>query len=223
MPICVTIGIAALLGPIADEYAGKEHHGHRRENRPALPRVLYRFSKRVSQAGSQREDQHHLHQIRQRRGIFIRMRRVGIEKSAAVGAQHLDGFLRRQRSLLDHLCRALQRCCRHRALEVLDASPARRKTESPDTQIGSRIYKRAARHIHPEISDGLRRVPRESADQRHRHGDSHRRRDEILNRQRRHLREVAHRGVGRIGLPVRIRHEADGGVEGQIRRHRRGA
>ena len=88
---------------------------------------------------------------------------------------------------------------------------------------GKQDIKRAAGHVHPEISDGLRGVPRKSANQRHGHGNSDRGGNKVLDRERRHLDEVAHRGVRRVGLPVGVRHEADRRVERQVRRHRRGA
>ena len=40
----------------------------------------------------------HLHEVGQRSGIFVRMGGIRIEKSAAVGAQHLDGLLRGDRA-----------------------------------------------------------------------------------------------------------------------------
>ena len=55
--------ISALLGPIADENAGKEHHGHGSKDRPALARVPHHLAEHVGQTGPQREDQQHLEQV----------------------------------------------------------------------------------------------------------------------------------------------------------------
>ena len=50
-----------------------------------------------SAAGIRKIDEH-LQEIGQRRRVFIRMRGVGVEEAAAVGAQHLDRFLRGHRA-----------------------------------------------------------------------------------------------------------------------------
>ena len=49
------------------------------------------------------EDGNHFQIIAQRRGILERMRAVGVEETAAVGAEHLDRFLGCDRPLRDHL------------------------------------------------------------------------------------------------------------------------
>ena len=59
-------------------------------------------------------------------------------------------------------------------------------------------------------------VTRESADHGNRNRHPGRGRDEILNRQCRHLHEVAQRGFSAVGLPVGVRQEADRGVERQV-------
>ena len=45
-------------------------------------------------------------------------------------------------------------------------------------------------------------------------------RHEVLHRQPRHLGQMAHRRLAAVVLPVRVRDETDGGIEGQRRRHR---
>ena len=44
-----------------------------------------------------------------------------------------------------------------------------------------------------------------------------RRRSEVLHRERGHLHEIAHGRFAGVGLPVRVRDEAGGRVEGQVR------
>ena len=73
----------------------------------------------------------------------------------------------------------------------------------------------AARQIDPEIADRLRRAAREAADQRDGERNAGRGRHEIVHRQPRHLREIAHRRFGHIGLPVRVGDEAHRRVEGE--------
>ena len=63
-----------------------------------------------------------------------------------------------------------------------------------------------------------RRGAREAADQRHGERNACRGRDEILDRQPRHLDEVAHRALAAVVLPVGVGHERDGGVEGEVGR-----
>ena len=44
------------------------------------------------------EDRQHLHEVGQRRRVLERVRGVGVEEAAAVGAEHLDGLLRGDRA-----------------------------------------------------------------------------------------------------------------------------
>ena len=80
----------------------------------------------------------------------------------------------------------------------------------------------AADQVDPEVAE-LAGVPtREAANERDRHGHADRGRDEVLHGQAGHLHQMALGRFTRVGLPVGVRHEADGGVPGQRRRHRRG-
>ena len=157
-----------------------------------------------------------------RRRVLERMRGVGVEESAAVGAELLDGFLRGDRPLRDHLRRAFERR-RLRIGSKFWITPCEAKTSAATKRDRQQDVDRRARDVDPEVADGLHLVAREAAHQRD--GDRHagRRRCEVLHRERRHLHEVAHRRLADIRLPVRVRHEADGRVEREIRRERRRA
>ena len=61
-----------------------------------LPKAKHR-------AGGDQEDRDHLEEIGQRGRVFIRMRGIGVEEAAAIGAQHLDRFLRGDRAHGDRL------------------------------------------------------------------------------------------------------------------------
>ena len=75
---------------------------------------------------------------------------------------------------------------------------------------------RAARQVDPEVADGLGRCCRAKPRiKRHQHGHARRRRDEVLHGQAQHLRQVAHRRLAAVALPVGVGGEADGGVERQ--------
>ena len=63
----------------------------------------------------------------------------------------------------------------------------------------------------------------EAADQRNRDGDAGGRRHEVLDGERGHLHEIAHRRLAAVPLPVRVRHEAHGGVERLVGAHLGGA
>ncbi len=73
----------------------------------------------------------------------------------------------------------------------------------------------AAHQVGPEVADPLRRAAREAAHQGDRERDAGRRRDEIVDRQPRHLDEVAHGRLGYVGLPVGVGVEAHRRVEGE--------
>ena len=62
---------------------------------------------------------------------------------------------------------------------------------------------------------------REAADQRDGEHDAGRRRQEVLVRQAEHLHEIGQRAFAAVVLPVGVGDEADGRIEGQIRRDRR--
>ena len=53
----------------------------------------------VGERGADREDRPHLDEIGERVGILERMRGVGVEEAAAVGAELLDRYLRGDRAL----------------------------------------------------------------------------------------------------------------------------
>ena len=57
----------------------------------------------IGQPAADGEDGQHLEKVGERRGIFKRMRGVGVGVAAAVGAEHFDGDLRRHRALRDGL------------------------------------------------------------------------------------------------------------------------
>src|SRR5262245_19488647 len=95
------------------------------------------------------------------------MRGVCIEESTAIGAEHLDGDLRRDRTNRDGLLRAFE--CRR-----LDIGPERLGHSLPDEKErrhdadGYEHVERAARDIDPEVADGLRRVTCKTANERDR-------------------------------------------------------
>ena len=201
---------------VAGHHAREPQHGHGGKQRPALPRVPHHFAERVSQRPRNQKNQEHLKHIRERRGVFERMRGVRIEETAAIGAQHLNRFLRRHWPLRDGLLRAFQRGNRRVRMQVLDhalrAQHQRREYRNRQQDIEGR-----SRQIGPEISDSLQRVPRETAHQSD--GDSQSRGGgkEVMHRQPRHLDEVTDRGFRHVTLPVRVGRETYRRIKRQIR------
>ncbi len=85
---------------------GKEAHKqqrHRCQNRPTLTGVADHAPEGVTKPGGDQQDRQHRQKIGQRRGVLERMRRVGIEEPAAVGAELLDRLLGRDRAHRDDL------------------------------------------------------------------------------------------------------------------------
>jgi hypothetical protein len=75
--------------------------------------------------------------------------------------------------------------------------------------------------VAPEVAQRVRRPARDAAHDRNedRHADAGR--DEVLHGEAGHLRQVGHRGLAAVVLPVRVRHEARRRVERDVRRHGR--
>ena len=207
------------FGPVGDGDAGDEQHAHHGEDRPALALVADHAAEHVGQRRADREDRQHLDEVRQRRRVLERMRGVGVEEAAAIGAEHLDRDLRGDRADRDGLLGAFQR-------RGIDIGAERLRHALPDQE--QRVddadrqqhIERAAGQIDPEIADGARRRAREAADQRHGDRDAGRGREEVLVRQAQHLREIGHRAFAAVVLPVGVGDEADRGVEGEVRRNR---
>jgi hypothetical protein len=77
-----------------------------------------------AQRGRDQEDGQHLQEVGQRRRVLIRVRRVGVEEAAAVGAEHLDGFLRGHRPHGQGLLVGALRFGHRFALGILQGWPA---------------------------------------------------------------------------------------------------
>ena len=82
-----------------------EDHQHSPKYGPSLPRVTDHAAEYKTQRRWNQKCRDHLREVAEWCGVLERVRRVGIEESPAVGAQHFDGFLRRYRSHGKHLIR----------------------------------------------------------------------------------------------------------------------
>lgn len=201
----------------------REHHrpqsGHHTEQRQALATVTHQCPVCAGEAHGDEKYREDLHDIRQRRRIGERMRRVRRERATAVGAEDLDGLLRREwphrgvrlptveggdiESGVEGL---------HRALDHQHAGH-----DDADGQQDSHI---ATHQVHPEVANLAISAPADdAADEGHGHGHAHRRGHEVLDREAEHLTQIAHHHLGRIRLPIGVRDERHRGVECHRRRH----
>ncbi len=99
--------------------------------------------------------------------------------------------------------------------------PATRGTARRRSQIGSSTQSERAHQVHPEVAERVLLLLGDAADERDRDRDADRRRHEVVVREPGHLREIAHRRLAAVRLPVRVGRERRGGVEREVRRDRR--
>ncbi|MNE41756.1 hypothetical protein D3C80_1358440 [compost metagenome] len=97
------VRVAMPFSPHHQRGADHKNQRHRPEQRAPLAAVVHHIAKGKAECGGDQEDRQHLHKVSQRGGVFERVRRVGIEESAAVCAEHFDGFLRGHRPHRQHL------------------------------------------------------------------------------------------------------------------------
>ena len=156
-----------------------------------------------------------LEQVRERRRVLVGVRRVGVERAAAVRAELLDRLLAGERPARDRLLAAGERLHVRGAVERLHDA-ARDEHHADDERDRDEHVERAAHEVGPEVADAAALGAAEAAHERDRHRHADGGGDEVLHRQADHLREVAHGELGRVGLPVRVGHERDGGVEREV-------
>ena len=224
--------IAGLLGRVAAERQGHEDHEHRDQQGPALPRVADHPAEGVAQRRRDQQDGQQLQEIRQRRRILERVRRVRVEESTAIRAELLDRDLAGRGSERNRLFGhgrvrgrdrdRLQK--RHGAIgrEALHHTLADQNDGQQQRQRQQDVH-RAARQVDPEVAKTRSLATLESADQRDQHCHAAGRGHEVLHAESEHLGQIAQRRLAAIALPVGVGREADGRVERRIRRHGREA
>jgi hypothetical protein len=147
--------------------------------------------------------------------VLERMGGVGVVEAAAVGAELLDGDLRRNRSARHGLGdRAVDSRGDGAATEVLHQA-LRDEHEGEHETERQEDTNRATHEIDPEVAERPVPVarPGDAADDRDDHREPDTGGDEVLHGEAQHLAEVAHRHLTRVPLPVGVGDEADGGVE----------
>ena len=95
-------------------------------------------------------------------------------------------------------------------------TPCETSTSAPTSDSGSSTYSVARVMSTQKLPTPCGVAAHEAADQRDQHGDAGRRRQEVLHGEPEHLRQIAHRRLAAVALPVRVRGEADRGVHRRI-------
>ena len=195
----------------------RQKHAHGDDQRPRLFARARHTAKGDDAPERQSVHRRHGDQIGQRRRVFKRVGGIGVEEAAAIRADLFDGFLAGYGSKRQGLFGAFKR----RDVEMLGQGlghALQDERQGHDQRERQEDVERHPHHVAPEIAQSLapvrRESPRQSADQ----GDARCAGKEVLNRQSRHLGEVRHGRLTRIGLPVGVGDEADRGIKGEVRR-----
>ena len=230
------LGIAARFGQIGDKNAREEEKGHGAPDRPAMAWGAGHASEGVGEARRNGEDHQHLEEIGEGRGIFEWMSAVGVEKAAAIGSEHLDGFLRSDRTLRNGL-RVVGFFCGGAAgirfvyglrfqesrlgvrMQILDDALGDEGKREDETE-GKKNPEESASSVYPKIADGFRFATSDSANEGDGEGNADGGGGEVVIGEASHLREIAHRGFWRVHLPIGIGGEGNGGVPGEVGRRR---
>ena len=194
-----------------------ENNRHCSKDGPALPRVFDHFPIHVRQRRADQKDQRHFKEIGKRRRVFVGCGRVRIDEAAAIGAQLFDDFLRGHGTAGDRLCDAFHRFHGVICVEVL-RDALHHEDERSNHADWQQEIEAAARQVNPKISNHFRGRARDATNHRHRDRDADTGGNEVVPSQCRHLREVAHRALAGIELPVRVRGKTDGRVPSEVGR-----
>lgn len=225
-------GVAAGFGGVGDDDADYKESGHGGPDGPAVTRRAGHAAERVGEAAGDGKDQNHFQKICEWSGVLKRVRTVGVEEAAAVGAEHFYSFLRGdgadRDALLGHCLsggfavRALRLHCLWLDelggrvwLQILDDA-LRDEDERDDEADREQNPQERAGQVDPEISDGFGFAAGDAANDGDGERDADGRGCEVVIRETGHLREIAHRGFGDVGLPVRVRGEGCGGVPREV-------
>ena len=122
-------------------------------------------------------------------------------------------FLAGDGSHRQRLLRSLERRDREVVAEVLNHSLLHKQQRQHDRERNEDV-ERSPNSIDPEVADLAGRAPCNPANDRDRDRHSDRGRHEVVHGELRHLREVGHRLLADVGLPVGVGRERGRGLEG---------
>ena len=194
-----------------DDEPDRDHH---REEHVALLLVADELAVRVGEREPDHRQQVDLEEVREPVRVLERVRGVRVPEPAAVRADLLDRLLARARAARGSPAVAFERADRRRSRARFCTTPWRDEARSRRRRrAGRNTRSDAAGEVDPEVADRVRPAAGQAADQGDRDREPDRGRHEVLHREPGHLGEVAHRRLGGVALPVRVRDEADRGVE----------
>jgi hypothetical protein len=211
-------GAAASLREIEHRGSNDENDAHDPEDGMALAALPDGRAESEDHGHGHDELRPNLEHIRKRTRVLEGVGRIHIEEAAAIVAQELDRLLARNRADCDQLPCAFERRCFDRSKESL-GNAKRHHDDSDHNRQGQKQVKHGARHIDPEIADRRKLRSGEGAGDRESHCETGGGSEKVLDREPRHLGEMAHRRLAGIALPVGGGEKACRGVEGEVGRN----
>ncbi len=206
-----------LLRRQVDRDADREDREHRGEHHPRMPARQHDLPEHEHLRRRDQEDRQHLEEVREAVRVLERHCGVRVVVPAAVRPQLLDRDLRCDGTAGDRLVRPLQRRRRRVRVEGLRHT-LRDEQHTEDDREGQQDVDERAIEVAPEVPEAVARAARNAAHHCDQHGHPDRRRDEVLYGEAGHLREVGHRVLAAVELPVGVRDKARGRVDRDVRR-----
>ncbi len=197
----------------------RRHHGG---EHVALLAVADQLAERARQGERDHEQQDDLEQVREGVRVLERVRRVRVVEAAAVGAEFLDRLPARPPDRRGSTGSAPWTVVTSLGSLRFWTTPCEIRTtraDERDRQQDPDVLRTRSAQKLPIVSASDAGEP---ADQRDGDRDADGRRHEVLHGEPRHLHQVTHRRLARVGLPVRVGDERDGGVERLSRTSHRG-
>lgn len=204
------------LGPHHQRREADPDDRHRAEDRVPLLQRSDHPAEGPRQRERDQQDEEDLEQVRQGVGVLEGVGGVGVEVTAAVGAQLLDDLLGGDRAAVPLLRTAHELSDLVDAGEVLDR-PAGDQDDRADHRDRDQDADGPAHQVGPEVAEFTRARPGEAAYECHRHGHADRGGQEVLHREAAGLHDVAHGLFAVVRLPVGVGDEGRGGVERLVR------
>src|ERR1700728_3605516 len=103
--------IASRFSRVCADNSRQKKRRHSAPDRPSMLLRACHAAQRVGKARGYGKNQNDLNEVSEWIRIFVGMRAVGVEKTAAIGTEHFDGFLRRHGPLRDQLGSNSLLCC----------------------------------------------------------------------------------------------------------------
>jgi hypothetical protein len=168
--------------------------------------------------GRDEQDREDREEVRESRGVLERDGGVRVVEAAAVRPELLDRDLTGGGAARDRLLRAFERRRGRVSVEGLDDALRDQDHRQDDAERQQDVGHRSV-EVAPEVPEPGRGTARDPADDGGQHGHPDARGDEVLHREPGHLAQVGHGELAAVVLPVRVRDEARGRVQRDVRRH----